>query len=121
MGPFTVLGNPHVNDDSSAPFNSQASDTFQIPGTDKNIVMADRWVPEYVMTKERYDIIYRAIACNYNKSIKATMQEKVEMMKSPLMGSANTSIADYVWLPVEWEGDTPRIPWRDAWRIEELS
>lgn len=121
MGPFTVLGNPHVNDDSAASFNSQASDAFQLPGTDKLIVMADRWVPEYVMTRERYDIIYRAIACNYDKAIKATMQEKIEMMKSPLMGSANTSIADYVWLPVEWDGDMPLIPWRDAWNMDDLS
>ena len=118
MGPFTVLGNPHVGDDSSASFNSQACDAFQIAGTDKIIMMADRWVPEYVMTKERYDVIYRAIASNYNKSIKATMQEKIEMMKSPMMGSADTSIADYVWLPVDWEGEMPVIRWRDAWKLK---
>ena len=36
--------------------------------------------PEYVMTKERYDVIFRAIASNYDRKIKATMKEKIEMM-----------------------------------------
>lgn len=117
MGPFTVIGNPHVDDDSSASFNSQASDAFQIAGTDRIVIMADRWVPKFVMTKERYDVIYRAIASNYDKTIQATMQEKLEMMRSPLMGSADTSIADYVWLPVEWEDGKPMIRWHDEWRV----
>lgn len=120
MGPFTVLGDPHVDDDSSASFNSQASAAFRIGGTDQLVIMADRWVPEYVMTKERYDVFYRAIASNYDKTIKATMQEKIEMMKSPMMGSADTSIADYVWLPVDWEGEKPRIRWRAEWQTEEF-
>lgn len=120
MGPFTVLGDPHVDDDSSASFNSQASAAFRIGGTDQLVIMADRWVPEYVMTKERYDVFYRAIASNYDKTIKATLQEKIEMMKSPMMGSADTSIADYVWLPVDWEGEKPRIRWRAEWQTEEF-
>ena len=116
MGPFRVLGNPHVDDNSSASFNSQVSDAFHIAGTDKIILIADRWVPDYVMTKERYDVIFRAIASNYNKNIKATMKEKIEMMKSPMMGSADTSVANYVWLPVDWEGEMPTVRWRDAWK-----
>ena len=27
-----------------------------------------------------------------------------------------TSIADYVWLPVEWEDGRPVLRWRDEWR-----
>ena len=70
------------------------------------------------MTKERYDVIFRAIASNYNKNIKATMKEKIEMMKSPMMGSADTSVANYVWLPVDWEGEMPTVRWRDAWKLK---
>lgn len=120
MGPFTVLGNPHVDDDSSASFNSQASCAFRVEGTDKIIVMADRWVPEYVMTKERYDSFVRAIHSRYDKKYKASFKDMVTMLTSPMMGSADTSIANYVWLPVEWEAGLPRIRWRDTWNLNEI-
>lgn len=120
MGPYAVLGDPHVDDTSSASFNSQASCAFQVAGTDKIIVMADRWVPEYVMTKERYDSFVRAIGQNYDKSLKASFKDMINMMKSPMMGSADTSIANYVWLPVEWEGEMPLIRWRDKWNLKEI-
>ena len=29
----------------------------------------------------------------------------------------NNSIARYVWLPIEWEGDKPVIRWRDEWTL----
>lgn len=32
----------------------------------------------------------------------------------------NTSIAKYVWLPVEWENDKPMIRRRNEWRIEDF-
>lgn len=120
MGPFSVLGDPHVDDSSCASFNSQASCAFQVAGTDKIIVMADRWVPEYVMTKERYDSFVRAIGQNYDKSLKASFKDMINMLSSPMMGSADTSIANYVWLPVEWDGDMPRIYWRDRWNLNEI-
>lgn len=120
MGPFTVLGNPHVEDASAASFNSQASCAFRVAGTDRIVVMADRWVPDYVMTARRYDVMFRAIASRYDKTVKCTFREKMELLKSPMMGSADTSVANYVWLPVEWDGETPRIPWREAWNLESL-
>ncbi len=120
MGPFTVLGNPHVDDDSSASFNSQASCAFRVEGTDRIVVMADRWVPHYVMTKEKYDAFVRAIHSRFDKSYKASFGDMRIMLTSPMMGSADTSIADYVWLPVEWEGQMPRIRWHDQWNPAEL-
>lgn len=120
LGPFTVLGNPHVNDESAASFNSQASCAFPVAGTEQIIVMADRWVPDYVMTARRYDVMLRAISSRYDKSVSCTFREKMELLKSPMLGSADTSVANYVWLPVEWDGEMPRIPWREAWNLEEL-
>ena len=32
----------------------------------------------------------------------------------------NTSIARYVWLPIQWEGEKPVLRWRDEWRLEDL-
>jgi hypothetical protein len=31
----------------------------------------------------------------------------------------DTSIADYVWLPVRFDGDMAYLDWKDEWRIEE--
>lgn len=120
MGPYTVLGNPHINDDSSASFNSQASCAFRVEGTDRLILMADRWVPEYVMTKERYDILLRAVSQHSDPTIKVSLKDMWTLMTSPVMGSADTSIANYVWLPIDWAGDMPCIRWRDSWNLSEL-
>ena len=120
MGPFTVLGNPHMDDESSASFNSQASCAFPIAGTEKIIIMADRWVPEYVMTKEKYETFVRAIYSRYDKKYKASLKDMLTMMTSPMMGGADTSIANYVWLPVEWERDMPRIYWRRQWNPDDI-
>ena len=42
------------------------------------------------------------------------------MMKSPMMGSADTSVSNYVWLPVSWDGQMPQIHWLDQWNPSEL-
>lgn len=34
-------------------------------------------------------------------------------------GMDNTSIADYVWLPLRFAGDMVYIDWKDEWRIED--
>lgn len=117
MGPFRVLGNPHVNDSSSASFHSQASFAFRVEGTDRLVLMADRWVPQYIMTKERYDSLVRAIYSRYDKSVKASLKDMMNLFKSPMMGSADTSIADYVWLPIEFEGEMPQIYWKEQWKV----
>ena len=31
----------------------------------------------------------------------------------------NTAIADYVWLPLRFDGDMIYIDWHDEWRIED--
>lgn len=31
----------------------------------------------------------------------------------------NTSIADYVWLPLRFDGDMIYIDWLDEWKIED--
>lgn len=115
MGPFRVLGDPAIGDDSSATFNSQSSCVFTIPGTDNVIMMADRWVPEYVMTAERYNIMMRAIAAHSDKSIKVSLKDMWMLMTSPMMGSADTSKANYVWLPFRFEGENAFLEWKDEW------
>lgn len=120
LGPYTVQGDSHVDDASSASFNSQISGVFRIEGTDRFVAIADRWVPGYVMTRERYEILLRAISQHSDRSVKVSFRDMVTLMTSPMMGSADTSIADYVWLPIQWEGDMPRIQWRDSWDPTEV-
>ena len=121
MGDYKVLGNPHVNDTSSASFNSQISAAFYVAGTDQIITIADRWMPDYVVTKEVYEPIARAIASNFDKSVKASMKDMFQMMRSPVSPfgkRTDTSKARYVWLPVRFEGEKLLIDWKDEWKVE---
>lgn len=46
------------------------------------------------------------------KTIASLSRKKMRHME-------NTSIARYVWLPVEWEGGKPVVRWHDEWRVED--
>ena len=121
LGPFIPIGDPHVDDDSRASFNSQISQVFHVPGRDLYLALADRWVPEYVVDARRADLFTRAIGAHFDpEKYHVEPAEAMELRSSPMLESANTSISDYVWLPMEWEGSMPRIRWRDAWNLEEL-
>ncbi|MDO4285038.1 MAG: family 43 glycosylhydrolase [Eubacteriales bacterium] len=119
-GPYEGQGDPHVNDDSRASFNSQISQVFRHPQKkDLYIALADRWVPDYVVTKERYEAIERAIASHFDKSYQPTQEDYALLMSSPMLASADTSKSRYVWLPLRFEGDRVRIDWKDEWRAED--
>lgn len=42
------------------------------------------------------------------------------MMQSPMLTSANTSRANYVWLPITFEEGKPKIHWRDSWKLSDF-
>ena len=48
----------------------------------------------------------------------ATDAERKEMYAGNVLETAETRIADYVWLPIEWEGDKPVIRWQKEWKIK---
>ena len=118
---FVSNGNPHPRDETNSSYNSQISQVFKVPGKkDLYIALADRWVPEYPVDAGKADMIERAIAAHYEPNrYKVSTEEKEELMKSPMLASTNTSIADYVWLPLEFEGEKVSINWRDEWRLED--
>lgn len=120
LGPFETLGNLHPEDDSKSSYNSQISGVFKHPTKDLYIALADRWVPDYPMTAEKYDILSRVIAGRFDDRYSATVEEKQTLMNSPILGNVNTSKANYVWLPVEWENGVPVIRWYDEWCIEDF-
>jgi hypothetical protein len=69
------------------------------------------------MTKERYDTFYRVIYSRVDKSLHPSPKDMLTIAKAPLMGSADTSKARYVWLPFAWEEDFPKLHWRENWSI----
>ena len=120
--PFVSIGDPHVNDASCASFNSQISQVFKVPDKQNMyIALADRWVPNYPVDAKLADILERCTAQSFDsENYKATPEETQIMMNSPMLDSANTSCADYVWLPVTFEDDKPKIYWHDSWRVSDF-
>lgn len=112
-GPYKVLGNPHVGDESQTSFHSQISCIFKVEGKkDLYIACADRWLPqnmdkEYPIYEEMFNSIYSEEEKEFDFS---------RMGEEPVQ---NTSIADYVWLPLRFDGDMVYIDWKDEWRIED--
>ncbi len=114
--PFRSISDPHVDDASGASFNSQISKVFRVEGTDTFIAMADRWLPETPVDARLADVFTRVIAGNYDPAhYQASDEERREMYAANKLEEANTSIADYVWLPIVWSNGRPVICWQDAW------
>lgn len=109
-GPFTVLGDLHPDDASRTSFHSQISSVFRHPGKkDLYIAIADRWLPRYL---EHGECAHQAFVEHF-----APGRDGDEPMEE--FADVNTTIADYVWLPIRFEGDRPLIDWHDEWRIED--
>jgi hypothetical protein len=92
-GPFTLLGDPHSGDQTNTSFRSQVSSVFKHPEKrDLYIALADRWLP-----------VLDATSVDTDES-----------------ANEDTSIADYVWLPIRFEDSRPFIDWRDEWSLDEF-
>lgn len=115
---FVSLGDPHVADASCASFNSQISKVFKVEGKENCfIAMADRWLPETKVDARLADLFTRVIGSNYApEQYQATAEEKREMYAVNKLETAETRIADYVWLPITWNGEKPEIHWADCWK-----
>ena len=117
-GPFTVLGDPHVGDDSHTSFHSQISSVFRVPGKkDLYIACADRWLVDGMQNT------YDEIGPWFTLCFRGKGKEAAELEKTfphPLPHKNNTCSADYVWLPVLFRDGKPEIRWFDEWRIEDF-
>lgn len=124
-GEYRDLGDPHIGDDSHTSFYSQISCVFKVPGTDLFIACADRWKPGRFnawMTQQVLKGISKAMQNERNSRYMGPDESPKAAI--PLSGKVklyfnNTRIADYVWLPITWEGEKPVIRWKDEWRIED--
>lgn len=124
QGPYTVLGNPHPGDKSLLSFNSQISSVFRHPlKKDLYIALADRWKPEISRLSD---------AGTADGTYSVEIREKFRRIFDPDGGYVftpgdakdlyiNSSVSDYVWLPIRFEEERPVIDWRDAWSPEEFA
>ncbi len=115
-GPYTVLGNPHPDDPTQTSFHSQVSSVFKVPGKkDLYIACADRWLPK-AMDLE-YEEYAKAFVAVFHPDGPDFGPWQEFMKKAP---KEDTAIADYVWLPLRFDGDMVCIDWRDEWTLDEF-
>lgn len=130
-GPYRVLGNPHPDDPSHTSYHSQISSVFKVQGKkDLYIAVADRWLPKQMfLNYEDYADNFEAQfdpACG-KKADWRKLAEKVAAYEKETGESVgmtpdckdNTSISDYVWLPLRFDGDMVYIDWKDRWSLDE--
>lgn len=112
-GPYRELGITHPEDDTNTSFHSQISCVFKVQGKkDLFIACADRWLPEEM--HRDYKI--------YSQMFRSQFDPDAPEFDESLMGEPaleNTSIADYVWLPIRFDGEMAYIDWKDQWRVED--
>lgn len=119
--PFVQVGDPHLDDESLSSFNSQIGQVFRVPGKkDLYLAVADRWVPGYPVDRELALSLRRAVSARYDPTVTASAGDQQELASSPNLATANTSLADYVILPITFENGAPKIRWRDRWTLEEF-
>ncbi len=118
---FISLGDPHPSDTSLTSFNSQISNVFQIRGTELLVAIADRWLPETLFDREQALTIRQVIGDLKNKKSSQISKDKIDYVFSiPEMDDtkANTSIANYIWLPIKMNQGIPEIEWLPEWCYE---
>jgi hypothetical protein len=111
-GPWTVLGNAHPGDSSNTSFRSQVTSVFKHPDkADLYIAMADRWRPDLGPAQSNAEGLFE-------RQFRGTPLPD----DSPEdLSVIDTSVADYVWLPIRFDGPLPTIEWLDEWRVEDYS
>lgn len=124
-GDYEDLGDPCIHDTCGTSFYGQFTCVLKVPGKDLYIAMADRWKPTAFgkwFSKKFYKMVDKAMSGGRHQEI--TTPDRSPKEAGTLPGKLqrhmeNTSIARYVWLPVEWRGKKPVIRWHDEWKIED--
>ncbi len=112
MGDWQVIGDPHVNDAKHTSFDSQISCIFKVQGKDNLfIAMADRWLMD--LPNNMPDVC-KVFDSMFNPNVERIPFNVKDYTTKP------TSIARYVWLPIEFDGDVPTIKWYDEWKWEDF-
>ena len=119
-GKWEILGDPHINCEKKTSFDSQISCVFKHPHYDDlYIAMADRWLNDLTPHKPTGTEFYAA-RFDENYPMAPERREQIKKMTMRDMTVKNTAMAEYVWLPIVFENDIPKIYWHDEWSIEEI-
>lgn len=114
---FKELGNSHVNDATDTSFYSQITSVFRVPNTELYIALADRWVSDIKLLD---GVNSTELFINmHDESVADNIREKSTKDFMNIHNKINTSLSEYVWLPVQWKDDTPYIEWLEDWKIED--
>lgn len=116
-GEYRDLGDPCIGDRTNTTFNSQITCVLRIPGTDKLIACADRWMPQWWVPK-----MAKQILSGMERHFKDYVPNREALEGRPLPGveqkhNENTWKSNYVWLPIEWNVEKPVLRWQDEWRV----
>ena len=116
-GEYRDLGNPHIGDKSDTSFSSQITSVIKLPGTEKYIACADRWMPQWYVKRMAKQIV-SGMERHFKDYKPDTSPKEIRELPGELIThKENTYKSRYVFLPVEWEGEKPVIHWQDEWRI----
>lgn len=127
-GSWTMIGAPHVGDNSFTSFNSQICSVFRDPRKrDLFVALADRWIynlPELEgaafatgrASRDYWSYTARRFAPGTSGAVPPG-DEHFDMNDQKI----DTSKARYVWLPIRFDGDFPFIEWRDQWSFDEFA
>lgn len=117
-GPYTVLGNPHPEDSTNTSYHSQISSIFKVPGKkDLYIACADRWLSQEM--DKKYEDYSKMFEMMFSEEAPKIEFDPEKAKEEGWHTKENTSIADYVWLPIRFEGEMAYIDWKDEWKIDD--
>lgn len=125
-GPWTVLGDPHPDDPSRTSYCSQVSSVFRHPHKeDLYIAVADRWLPGLMASPDyatgRLSADIDAAFAGYRPGMEPGLPPSFTPTVREVVKQENTSIADYVWLPIRFDGEMAYLDWHDEWRVEDFA
>lgn len=125
-GTYADMGDPCIGDSEGTSFYGQFTCVLKVPGKDFYIAMADRWKPSRFgkwFSQKYYTMVEKAMSSGRHENITKPDRSPKQVGELPQKlqrHMENTSIARYVWLPIEWHGDKPTIRWHDEWKIEDF-
>ena len=84
---------------------------FKHPGKrDLYIALADRWLPDLPADAPHAADLFA----------RTTEEEATEQLRAyGYSADPNTSCADYVWLPLRFDGAMACLDWQDEWRVDD--
>lgn len=116
-GHYRDLGKICLGDMTGTTFNAQITCVIRIPGTNRLIACADRWIPQWwspIAAKfVAASLFFQFLFYKPDLSVRNTHT----LPGKEVRRREKTALSRYVWLPIEWEGEKPVIRWQREWKV----